>query len=89
MNTMMYGYGWHMGWYWFSMIGLWVVLVGVVYLLVTRRRPPRSDHWAEVQQTLDRGLASGEMDEADYQRLRDLISDHHRRAETTSTSASR
>ncbi|HET7017190.1 MAG TPA: hypothetical protein VFI65_24920 [Streptosporangiaceae bacterium] len=91
MITMMYGYGWHMGFWqaglsWISMIALWAILVGVVYLLVTRRRPPRSDHWTEIQRTLDRRLASGEIDEAEYRRVRDLISGHRDQAEVTSTS---
>lgn len=83
---MMYGYGWHMGLYWFSMIGLGAVLVGAVYLLVTRHRPAQSEHREEeVLRTLDQRLASGEIDEVEYRRVRDLISERHRdQADTTS-----
>jgi uncharacterized membrane protein len=82
MIAMMYWYGGHMMFWqgflsWTSMILLWVVLVGVVYLLATRRRPSRPDHWEELQHTLDRQLASGEIDEDDYRRMHDLIGQRH------------
>jgi uncharacterized membrane protein len=94
MIVMMYGYGWHMGFWqaglsWASMIALWAVLVGVVYLLVASRRPPRSGNWEEMQRTLDRRLASGEIDETEYQRIRDLIKRHRDELDMTHAAGSR
>jgi uncharacterized membrane protein len=94
MVTMMYGYGAHMGFWqaglsWFSMIALWGVLVAAVYLLATRRPPARREHWEDVLQTLDQRLASGEIDETEYRRIRDLIGEQHRHQVDTTTAGAR
>jgi len=93
MVTMMYWYGGHMGFWqaglsWFSMIALWGVLVAAVYLLATRRPPPRREHWDDVLRTLDQRLAGGEIDETEYRRICDLINNRHRhQADTTTAGA--
>lgn len=77
---MMFWYGAHMALWqaslmWAGTIVFWAVVIWAVYALINaRRNPPRSDDLGEAHRILDQRLARGELDPAEYQRLRDLIS---------------
>jgi putative membrane protein len=81
MVAMMLWYGGHWAFWqaslmWLGMIVFWGLLAWVIYALVTAatRRPPRGDHdGGYARRILDQRLARGEIDEAEYRRLRDLI----------------
>jgi putative membrane protein len=81
MVTMMFWYGAHWAFWqaslmWIGMILFWALLIWAVYALITAatRKSPRGDHdGGEARRILDQRLARGEIDEAEYQRLRDLI----------------
>lgn len=77
---MMFGYGahwpfWQVSLMWAAMIVFWGLLIWAVYALITTatRRPPRHDA-SSAAQILDQRLARGNIDQAEYQRLRNLIS---------------
>ena len=91
---MMVGYGvgwpfWEVGLMWVGMIAFWGLLIWGVYALITNstRKPRDTDDGSDAVRILDRRLASGEIDAAEYQRLRDLITtgDHQTPAGTGST----
>jgi len=90
---MMFWYGahwafWQAGLMWGGMIVFWGLLIWAIYALVTTtRKPPRDDNdGGEARRILDQRLASGEIDEAEYQRLRELLNncDRHDSAGTAS-----
>lgn len=74
---MMFWYGAHWAFWqaslmWLGMILFWGLLIWAVYALITAAtRKPRHDNSA--REILDERLARGEIDEAEYQRLRDLM----------------
>jgi putative membrane protein len=78
---MMFWYGahwvfWQAGLMWLGMILFWGLLIWAVYALVTnltRKNSGRQDAASEARQILGQRLARGEIDEAEYRRLRDLI----------------
>ena len=77
---MMFWYGGHWAFWqaslmWLGMIVFWVLLAWAIYALVSAaRKPPRGDHDSGgARRVLDQRLARGEIDEAEYRRLRDLI----------------
>jgi uncharacterized membrane protein len=80
MVTIMFWYGghwafWQAGLMWLLTLVFWALLIWAVYALITTatRRPPRDDGRGRARQILDERLARGEIDEAGYRRLRDLI----------------
>jgi uncharacterized membrane protein len=83
MVMMMFGYGYGAGWpaweialMWVGMIAFLGVLICAGYALManTVRRPRQERHGeADTHRALDGRLARGEIDVAEYQRLRDLI----------------
>jgi putative membrane protein len=89
---MMFGYGahwalWQAALMWAGMIVFWGLLIWGVYALITAaRRPSRDEDGGESRRILDQRLARGEIDEAEYRRLRDLIAhgDQQHRAGTGS-----
>jgi len=93
MVVMMFWYGghwafWQAGLMWAGMIAFWGLLIWGGYTLVTNatRKPRDTDDGSDAVRILDRRLASGEIDAAEYQRLRDLITtgDHQTPASTGS-----
>jgi putative membrane protein len=80
MVVMMFGYGaswpfWEVGLMWVGMVAFWGFLIWAVYALITSatRRPDAGQRSEDPRQILDGRLARGEIDTAEYQRLRDLI----------------
>jgi putative membrane protein len=80
MVVMMFWYGghwafWQAGLMWVGMIAFWGLLIWGVYALITNatRKPRDTSDGSDAVRILDRRLASGEIDAAEYQRLRDLI----------------
>jgi putative membrane protein len=79
--AMMFWYGghwvfWQASLMWLGMILFWGLLAWAIYALVTARTPrrPHGDHeGGDAQRILDQRLARGDIDEAEYRRLRDLI----------------
>jgi putative membrane protein len=78
---MMFGYGahwafWQVSLMWIAMIAFWGLLIWAVYALITAARGPGQDRGKGdgARQILDGRLARGEIDDAEYQRLRDLLS---------------
>lgn len=76
---MMVWYGGHWAFWqaslmWLGMIVFWGLLAWAIYALVTAatRKPPRGDG-DSARDILDQRLARGDIDEAEYQRLRDLL----------------
>jgi putative membrane protein len=89
MVVMMFGYGngwpvWESALMWIGMIAFLGVLIWAGYALITSasRKP---GHGGDPRRILDERLARGEIDTAEYQRLRDLIA-HGGRAPTDSGS---
>ena len=91
---MMFWYGghwafWQAGLMWAGMIAFWGLLIWAVYAVITNlTRKQGSNHSGDdARRILDQRLARGEIDAAEYQRLRDLIttSDHQTPAGTGST----
>jgi putative membrane protein len=92
MVAMMFWYGAHWAFWqasvmWIGMIVFWGLLAWAIYALVTaaNRRPSGSDRdGADPRRVLDQRLVRGEIDEAEYRRLRDLIGsgDQHEPAGT-------
>ena len=95
---MMFWYGggwlwWQVMLMWVGMVAFWGLLIWAVYALVTARN--QSDgpdahgggerHSDRAVSILDERLARGDIDTAEYRRLRDLIAsgDHHARAGTS------
>jgi putative membrane protein len=81
MVTMMFWYGSHlMLWQatlmWLAMIAFWGLVIWAVYALVRSisRRLGGDHQGPDPRQILDQRLARGDIDTAEYQRLRDLIS---------------
>jgi len=78
---MMFWYGghwalWQASLMWLGMILFWGLLIWAIYALVTsliRKSTEKDDTAGEARQILDRRLARGEIDEAEYGRLRELI----------------
>jgi putative membrane protein len=79
---MMFWYGahwafWEVSLMWLGMIVFWGLVIWAVYALITAaRRPPRDRDErgsSDARRILDERLARGEIDEAEYRRLRDLI----------------
>ncbi len=65
---------------WLAILLFWVLVVRVVYVFAISGRPRTlsRDDSADARHILDRRLARGEIDAAEYRRLRDLIdSDRH------------
>jgi putative membrane protein len=80
MVVMMFGYGaswpfWEVALMWVGMIAFWGFLIWAVYALITSatRKPDAGQRSADPRQILDGRLARGEIDAAEYQRLRGLI----------------
>jgi putative membrane protein len=80
MVTMMFWYGSHLVFWqaslmWVGMIAFWGLLIWGVYALVAiaTRRPDRGHRASDARRILDERLARGEIDTAEYHRLRDLI----------------
>src|SRR5215469_4471582 len=83
--VMMFWYGahwafWQAGLMWGGMIVFWGLLIWAVYALVTTARKASRDDSdrGEARRILDRRLARGEIDETEYQRLRELLSTRDR-----------
>jgi putative membrane protein len=80
MVKVMFWYGGHWAFWpaalmWVLMLVFWGLLIWAVYALVTAalRRPHRHDEGGGAREILDQRLARGQIDSAEYQRLRDLI----------------
>jgi putative membrane protein len=84
--TMMLWYGvhwmfWQMLLVWAGMIAFWSILIWAMFALIRNFRGPSGGGRPDggPRRTLDERLASGEIDEDEYRRLRDLLaSDDHR-----------
>lgn len=70
------GWGWWMAFGWVWMLGFWVLVIWAVTALV-RRQPDRRDAGPrdahrdlDAREILDRRYASGEIDDAEYERRR-------------------
>jgi len=82
MMAMMFWYGghwavWQMGLMWAGLLVFLGLAIWAVYALATaatRRPSARDDGRRSGREILDRRLARGDIDEAEYLRLRDLIS---------------
>jgi putative membrane protein len=94
---MMFWYGAHWAFWqaslmWAGMIVFWGLLIWAVYALITAaRRPSRDrddDGGGSALRILDERLARGEINEADYRRLRDLLSSPERQ-ESAGTGSTR
>ena len=77
---MMSGHGagwpaWGIGLMWIGMIAVLAFLIWLAYALITsaNRRPGRDQDNPDARSVLDQRLARGEIDAAEYQRLRSLI----------------
>lgn len=79
---MMFWYGshwafWQVSLMWVGMIVFWGLVIWAVYALISAaRRPPRDReeaHGDGARRILDERLARGDIDEAEYRRLRDLL----------------
>lgn len=79
---MMFWYGahwafWQVSLMWVGMIVFWGLVIWAVYALVTAARRPSRDRdeggGSDARRILDERLARGEIDEAEYRRLRDMI----------------
>jgi putative membrane protein len=79
---MMFWYGahwafWQVSLMWVGMIVFWGLLIWAVYALVTAARRPARDRdegqGHGPRRILDERLARGDIDEAEYRRLRDLL----------------
>jgi uncharacterized membrane protein len=90
---MMSGYGaewpfWGVGLMWIGMIAVLAFLIWVAYALITSatHRAGRDHDNPDTRGVLDQRLSRGEIDAAEYQRLRTLIGsgDHHFSADTGS-----
>jgi uncharacterized membrane protein len=90
---MMFGDGagwpaWGIGLMWIGMIAVLAFLIWAAYALITSatRRPGRGHDTPDARGVLDQRLARGEIDAAEYQRLRSLIGsgDHQTAADTGS-----
>jgi len=88
---MMFWYGAHWAFWqaslmWVGMIVFWGLLIWAGYALITAARKPSQDRGDGdgARRILDERLARGEIDEAEYRRLRDLIGsrDQHEPAGT-------
>jgi len=84
---MMFWYGSHLVFWqaalmWIGMIAFWGLLIWAVYALIasTARRSGGEHRGSDARRILDERLARGEIDTAEYQRLRDLISTEGRHA---------
>jgi putative membrane protein len=93
MITMMLWYGSHLVFWqaalmWVGMTAFLGVLIWPVYALVTSatRRPGSNQRGPDASRILDERLARGEIDTAEYQRLRDLITAGHQQELTDSAS---
>jgi uncharacterized membrane protein len=79
----MMGYGdigWSGGWWvvmWVSMVLFWTFIVVLAAWLFSSLRGPDARDRESPENTLARRLASGDIDEATYRRLRDEIRTHH------------
>jgi len=78
---MMFWYGgggwpfWEVGLMWVAMIAFWGLLIWGIYALVTgaARRPESKPDGDAAARILDERLARGEIDAAEYQRLKDVM----------------
>jgi uncharacterized membrane protein len=77
---MMFGYGtgwpaWGIALMWIGMIAFLALAAWLAYALITAQsgRPGRGRSTAGARSVLDQRLARGEIDAAEYERLRDLI----------------
>jgi putative membrane protein len=80
MVTMMFWYGSHLVFWqaalmWAGMIAFWGLVIWALYALFAgaTRRPDREHRGSDARRILDERLARGEIDAAEYQRLRDLL----------------
>ena len=73
---MMWGWGSGFGWIWMLIVGA-VVIGGVVWIvtqLSTRNGPRERGGSSDARSILDERFARGEIDEAEYRRIRDELS---------------
>ena len=73
---MMWGWGSGFGWIW--MLIVWAVVIGgvvwIVTQLSTRNGPRERGGPSDARSILDERFARGEIDEAEYRRIRDELS---------------
>jgi putative membrane protein len=88
---MMFWYGahwafWQVSLMWLGMIAFWGLLIWAVYALIiaATRNPPR--HASSAREILNQRLARGDIDEAEYKRLCDLISSNDQRDSASAVS---
>lgn len=84
--TLMFWYGSHLMFWqaalmWIGMLAFWGLVIWAIYALVTSTSRRSGEHRGpDARRILDERLARGEIDTAEYQRLRDLITAGDRRA---------
>ncbi len=90
---MMFWYGSHLVFWqaalmWTGMIAFWGLLIWAICAVVTgtTRRPGSGRPGSDARRILDERLARGEIDTAEYQGLRDLITAGHQQVLTDSRS---
>jgi putative membrane protein len=93
MVMMMFWYGSHLMFWqatlmWIGMIAFWGLVIWAIYALVTStsRRSGGDNQGSDARRILDERLARGEIDAAEYHRLRDLITSSPHRATADSGS---
>ncbi|MBO0832184.1 MAG: SHOCT domain-containing protein [Actinobacteria bacterium] len=93
---MMFWYGEHWAFWQLSLMSVamfvfWGLLIWAVYALITKatRQPRRHDDGGTAREVLDRRLARGDIDEAEYQRLRDLLRHDDQQKEPASRGSAR
>jgi uncharacterized membrane protein len=64
---------WQVTLMWVFMVSFWGLLIGAVYLLVTKSMHGSGEERDDPRRTLDRRLARGEIDPDEYRRLRELL----------------
>jgi putative membrane protein len=83
MVVMMFGYGagwafWEVGLMWIGMVAFWGLLFWGIYAVVTgAARKPDSKPGDAATRILDERLAKGEIDAAEYQHLKDVMTASH------------
>lgn len=90
---MMFWYGSHLMFWqaalmWVGMIAFTGLVIWAIYALITSatRRPDSEHQGPDARRILDERLARGDIDTAEYQRLRDLITAGHEQELTDSRS---
>jgi uncharacterized membrane protein len=79
---------WQAALMWAAMMAFWGLVIWVVYAMIAAARKPGGEHsGGDARRIVDERLARGEIDAAEYRRLRDLIASTDHRASADASSA--